>query len=222
MARLVIKPYNINNVATAGDVSNVNNGELFIDKASKNVYYKDYTTGAVNRAMNVDGTFNSISTTNAVSANVLSSNFGYFGRMQIIHSSSAPYMATHPEGRNVLAFNIEQISGLNTTGFIIVQGAENNVNRSISMYSYNLSCYWNADGSLSRYCRLKRMELNNVGNSHGTLYLYLDNYDDPATEVYRSADQFNQSQNASCSNIRVDTLARQLGYVAGFTVLKFV
>jgi hypothetical protein len=93
-----------------------------------------------------------------------------------------------------LAFNIEALGGLFTSGILYVMGRENSLNQTIAVYTFNLSYSYVSN---IRYIRLLQISRNTVNNEYGNVYAYVSSY----AASWTSTDQSHSGTSTSISDI---------------------
>lgn len=86
--------------------------------------------------------------------------------------------------------NLEESSGLYTTGLLYVRGNENGLNQTIKLYSWNLS-YYSPTGD--RYVRLALIHSSTLNNGYGDVYAYISAYSSNRTASVQSASSTSSS-----------------------------
>lgn len=119
--------------------------------------------------------------------------FGNLSGARAVTMPTEGSFALSASGDNL--FNIENVSGQNTTGLIYVFGNENSVNQTIAIYTYNLSTYYSP--TTTRYIRIKEVTRAVNENGYGNVFLYLSTY----SGSWTTTDQYATSTSSSISDI---------------------
>jgi hypothetical protein len=80
--------------------------------------------------------------------------------------------------------NLEESSGLYTTGLLYVRGNENGVNQTIKVYSWTLAYY---SPTNTREVRMSLIESNVLNNGYGDVYAYIPAYSSNRTASIQTA-----------------------------------